>query len=69
MTPQTSSTVFAAEESGKTSIARLLAGHFIGGGFDPEECEPVSDREFRLLMGIIAISALAFGSIVNGWLI
>ena len=59
----------AAKDGGMTCIASALAGHFIGVGFDSSECEPISDREFRLLMGIIAISALAFGSIVNGWLV
>lgn len=69
MTPQTSSPALAAEESEKASIVRFLADQFIGNEFDSEECEPISHREFRLLMGIIAISALAFGSIVNGWLV
>ena len=59
----------AAKDGGKTSIASALVGHFIGVGFDSSECEPISNKEFKMLMRTVAVSALAFGCIVNGWLI
>ena len=58
-----------AKDGGKTSIASTLAGHFIGVGFDSSECEPISNKEFKMLMGIVAVSTFAFGCIVNGGLL
>ncbi|MBF8294561.1 MAG: hypothetical protein HW389_1106 [Bacteroidetes bacterium] len=69
MTPKTSITSIAAEDAPKGSILSLLAGHFIGGGFDSAECEPISDSEFKVLMAVVVVAAIAFGCIVNGWLI
>ena len=58
----------AAKDRAKTSIASTLTGYFIGVGFDSSECEPISNKEFKMLIGIVAVSAFAFGCIVNGWL-
>ena len=69
MTPQTSSTALAAEQSGKAGIARFLADQFVGNGVDSEECEPISDREFKMLMALVVVAAVAFGCIVNGGLL
>jgi hypothetical protein len=69
MNLQAVSTSIAAENGRKPSTVSLLAGHFIGGGFDSEECEPISDGDFRLLMALVVVSTFAFGCIVNGWLL
>lgn len=47
----------------------LLAAHFGVGGFESEDCDPISDREFKLLMALVTVATVAFGCIVHGWLI
>ena len=69
MTHQMSNTSIAAEDTGKASIATFLADQFVGGGFESEECEPISDGEFKVLMTLVVFAAFAFGCIVNGWLL
>jgi hypothetical protein len=69
MTPQAISTSIAAENAPKASMLSLLAGHFIGAGFDFDECEPIGNGGFNMLMALVAVATLAFGCIVNGWLL
>jgi molybdopterin-biosynthesis enzyme MoeA-like protein len=69
MTPQASNAALAAEHSGKASLARFLANQFVVSGFDSEECEPISDREFKMLIALVMVAAVAFGCIVNGGLL
>lgn len=67
MTPEMPTVPIATEQLPKKRIWSLVASHFIGGGFDAEECEPIGDREFKLLMGLVALATFAFGVIMNGW--
>ncbi|MDP2884878.1 MAG: hypothetical protein Q8P51_07650 [Ignavibacteria bacterium] len=69
MTPQTSITSLDAENATKGSTFSLLAGLFIGGGIETEDSEPINDGGFKWLMALVIVAAIAFGCIVNGWLI
>lgn len=69
MNLQTGSTSIAAENERKPSTLSVLTGHFIDGGFDSAGCEPISDSEFKVLMALVVVATLAFGCIVNGWLL
>ena len=69
MAPRISETSISANEIGRASMSSFSASGLIGVGFNTEECEPLSQREFRILMAFVVIAALAFGCIVNGWLL
>jgi hypothetical protein len=60
---------FIEEDGGKASKWALLAAHFNVGGFESEDCDPISDKEFKLLMALVGVATVAFGCIVHGWLI
>lgn len=66
MTPDRPNTLIAAEGEPKKRIWSLVAAHFIGAGFDSEECEPMGDREFKLLMGFVVLATIAFAFIMHG---
>ena len=57
------------EDGAEANKAPLLAAHFGVGGFESEDCEPISDREFKWLMALVVVATVAFGCIVHGWLI
>ncbi|HCA78094.1 MAG TPA: hypothetical protein DEP53_00005, partial [Bacteroidetes bacterium] len=57
-----------AEQRAKKHIWSFLKAPFMGSVVDESDCEPIGEREFRLLMGLVAFATLAFGFIMNGWL-
>ena len=59
----------AAGELTKTGLGSLIAGYFSGCRTHREECEPVSDREFKLLMAFVVLATFTFGCVVHGWLL
>ncbi len=67
--PQMTNTSVVAEDRGKASLPSFFAGHWIGGRLHFEDCEPISDSEFKVLMALVAIATFAFGCVVNGWLL
>jgi hypothetical protein len=69
MTSRMSNSSIAVEDGRKASIGSYLAGHFMSGGVDFEECGPISDSEFKLLMALVVVATLVFGCIVHGWLL
>jgi hypothetical protein len=66
---QTVSISIVAEHERKPKKLSLLTGHFINGGFDSAECEPMSDSGFKVLMALVIVATFAFGCFVNGWLL
>jgi hypothetical protein len=69
MAPRMSDTSISANEIEKAGIPSLSASGLMGAGFDIQECDPISEKEFRMLMLFVGIAAFAFGCIVNGWLL
>ena len=69
MAPQTPETSVSANEIGNASMSTFSVNGLIGVGFNTEECGPLSQKEFRMLMGFVAMAAFAFGCIVHGWLL
>jgi hypothetical protein len=68
MAPRISESPNSADGITNAGMPSFLASGAIHIGFEIEECEPVSQREFRMLMAFVVIAAFAFGCIVNGWL-
>jgi hypothetical protein len=66
MIPDTLNTSIEAKGEPKKRIWSLVAAHFIGAGFDAGECEPIGEREFKLLMGLVVLATSAFGFIMHG---
>jgi hypothetical protein len=52
---QTVSISIVAEHERKPKKLSLLTGHFINGGFDSAECEPMSDSGFKVLMALVIV--------------
>ncbi|HTY37632.1 MAG TPA: hypothetical protein VMH23_11000 [Bacteroidota bacterium] len=52
---------------GKNAIGSAIIDNLFGGETAAEECGPITESEFRMLMTIVALAALAFGCIVHGW--
>lgn len=69
MALQVSETPGIADEIKKANVPSFSVNGLTGMGFDIEECEPISEREFRMLMAFVVIATFAFGCIVNGWLL
>lgn len=69
MTSQMSNTSIAAEEGGRVSVESLFRDHFIGEEVDFEECGPLSDTGFKVLVALVVVATFAFGCIVHGWLL
>lgn len=67
MALDTPNSLLAVKPQPRKRVWSLLAAHFIGEGFDAEECEPIGDREFKLLMGLVVLATFAFGFIMHGW--
>ena len=68
MAPQTFDSSLAAKHEGKMDLSSFMLGDVIAGGFESEECEPISVGQFKVLMALIAVATFVFGCIVNGWL-
>lgn len=68
MAPRVSNTPENTDTIEESVMPSFRANGTIEMGFDIEECEPVSEREFRMLMAFVVIAAFAFGCIVHGWL-
>jgi hypothetical protein len=57
-----------ADNEAESDIS-LPGGETIGLEFELTECDPISLKEFRLLMSFVVAATMAFGCIVNGWLL
>jgi hypothetical protein len=68
MTTKGSRTTAVGESAGETGLSTYHSGGMMGLGIELEECDPISTREFRVLMVLVVSATLAFGCIVNGWL-
>jgi hypothetical protein len=69
MVPQVFDATPSADEIVEAAIESLSVTGLMQSGMSLEECEVVSDSEFRMLVTLVVIATGAFGCIVNGWLI
>lgn len=69
MTSQISNMSVAPENGRKELLVSLLAALVLSGGSNSEEQEPIGRNEFRILMSLVVLAALAFGCTINGWLL
>jgi hypothetical protein len=69
MVPQVFDATPSADEIVEAAIESLSATGLMQSGMSLEECECLSDSEFRMLVTLVVIATGAFGCIVNGWLI
>ena len=69
MAPRAFDTSLNENEMAEVTAQSLSAKDLAGVGMGMEECDFISDSEFKMLMTLVAIATLAFGCIVNGWLI
>jgi hypothetical protein len=69
MAPQVSKEIVYSDDMGTLAKPSFMTAGTIRMGFEIEECDPISDKEFRVLMAFVVSAAFAFGCIVNGWLI
>ena len=61
-------TSLSANGIAETTMQSLPGRTLAGAGVGADECDFVSDYEFKMLMTLVVIATVAFGCIVNGWL-
>jgi hypothetical protein len=69
METQKQETSINFEGGRKGIVSSSLHGERARLEFTINECDPLSEKEFRMMLILVATAIGVFGSIVNGWLV